>query len=59
MAVPRRRTSKMKKRQRRTHFKIDAPAASVCPNCGQVKQPHRVCSQCGYYKDREVVEVAE
>jgi len=59
MAVPKRRTSKSKKRMRRTHFKIDAPAASLCSNCGQVKQPHRVCSSCGYYKNREVVEVSE
>jgi large subunit ribosomal protein L32 len=59
MAVPRRKTSKMKKRKRRTHFKIGAPASSICENCGQVKQPHRVCPQCGYYNNREVVEITE
>ncbi|MBW7996285.1 MAG: 50S ribosomal protein L32 [Candidatus Glassbacteria bacterium] len=59
MAVPKRKTSKSRKRKRRTHFKIDSPAASTCSNCGQVKQPHRVCPHCGHYKNREVIEVVE
>ncbi|HAM14329.1 MAG TPA: 50S ribosomal protein L32, partial [Eggerthellaceae bacterium] len=36
--------------------KLAAPARSVCPQCGEVKLPHRVCPNCGYYKDREVIE---
>ncbi len=59
MAVPRRKTSKSAKRKRRTHFKLDSPAFSVCSNCGQTKQPHQVCPHCGYYNGREVIEVAE
>ncbi|MFH1068883.1 MAG: 50S ribosomal protein L32 [Candidatus Glassbacteria bacterium] len=59
MAVPRQRTSKMSKRQRRTHFKIKAPSSSVCPNCGQHKQPHKVCPHCGHYSGREVLVIEE
>ena len=29
----------------------------VCPQCGEVKLPHRVCGNCGYYNGREVLEI--
>jgi large subunit ribosomal protein L32 len=32
---------------------------SRCPNCQEMKPPHRVCPHCGFYKDREVVSVEE
>ncbi|MDU1880757.1 MAG: 50S ribosomal protein L32 [Eggerthella sp.] len=28
----------------------------MCPQCGEVKLPHRVCPNCGFYKNREVIE---
>ncbi len=59
MAVPFRRTSKTKKRMRRTHLKKDAPTLSTCPNCKALIQPHRACSECGYYKGKEVLTVSE
>jgi large subunit ribosomal protein L32 len=55
MAVPFRRTSKMKKRMRRTHFKLQVPGMVECPNCGEMKLAHRVCKACGTYKGKEVV----
>ncbi|MFX1266238.1 MAG: 50S ribosomal protein L32 [Promethearchaeota archaeon] len=57
MAVPKRRTSKARKRKRRTHFKAKANSTQACPRCGDPKLPHRVCPTCGYYKDTEVVQV--
>jgi large subunit ribosomal protein L32 len=61
MAVPFRRTSKTAKRKRRSHLKLDLPGMVKCPNCGEATKPHHVCSECGYYKGKEVValEVAE
>ena len=59
MAVPRRRTSKQRKRKRRTHHKAEAAAIQDCPRCGDPRRPHRVCPNCGYYDDREVVAVEE
>jgi large subunit ribosomal protein L32 len=44
--------------RRSANDKIAAPARSVCPQCGEVKLPHRVCPNCGYYRDREVIETA-
>lgn len=55
MAVPFRRTSKTAKRKRRTHFKLQVPGMVECPNCGEMKLAHRVCSACGTYKGKEVV----
>jgi large subunit ribosomal protein L32 len=52
MALPKRKTSKSKSRKRRTHYKISPPALSMCPNCNELKAPHRVCPNCGYYKGR-------
>lgn len=59
MAVPFRRTSKTKKRMRRTHLKKAMPGMTNCPNCGAPLKPHRVCTECGYYKNKEVIQVTE
>ena len=59
MAVPFRRTSKTKKRMRRTHLKKTVGALTTCPKCGATLRPHRACTKCGYYKDTEVINVAD
>ncbi|WP_368654719.1 50S ribosomal protein L32 [Ornithinibacillus sp. 4-3] len=55
MAVPKRRTSKKVKRQRRTHDKLSALNLIKCSNCGEATLPHRVCKACGHYDGKEVV----
>ena len=57
MAVPARRTSKTTKRLRRTHFKLAAKNLAVCSNCGESIKPHTVCSHCGYYNGKKVIDV--
>ena len=60
MAVPKRKTSKARRDTRRNNvWKITAPALVKCPKCGEYKRPHRLCTACGYYGDREVVKVSE
>ncbi|HEX9691168.1 MAG TPA: 50S ribosomal protein L32 [Gemmatimonadales bacterium] len=49
MAVPKRRTSKTRKRKRRTHDKAPRIALQPCPRCGDPRRPHRVCPSCGFY----------
>ena len=56
MAVPKRRTSKRKKRARRTHYKA---APVTLQRCGDLKQPHRVCPTCGYYKGEQRIAVED
>lgn len=55
MAVPKKKISKSKKNMRRAHDALSAPGISVCSQCQEPKLPHRVCSQCGTYKGREVI----
>ena len=58
MAVPKKKTSKMRSRRRRSaNMKIDLPNLVVCPNCGSKKRTHRVCLKCGFYKGRVVLDV--
>ncbi len=59
MAVPKKRTSKQRKRKRRTHYKAQSAAQQACPKCGGPRRPHRVCPTCGHYADREVVQISE
>lgn len=59
MANPKRRHSKARRNRRRAHDALDRPSTSVCPNCGEVKLPHRACSHCGHYKGQEVFEPKE
>lgn len=56
MGVPKRKTSKQRARQRRAHWKIEAPGLVHCPQCRALAMPHRVCPECGYYKAKEVVK---
>ena len=59
MANPKRRHSKARRDRRRSHDALSAPPKSLCPDCGEVKLPHRACPHCGHYAGREVVEVKE
>ena len=59
MAVPKRRTSKRKKRARNTHKKAAKVVLQLCPRCQSPKRPHRVCGECGYYAGKQRVEARE
>ncbi|MDA3131017.1 50S ribosomal protein L32 [Aliibacillus thermotolerans] len=56
MAVPKRRTSKARRDQRRAHDKLVIKGLTRCPDCGEMKRSHRVCKNCGSYKGETVVE---
>ena len=58
MAVPKRKTGRMKTRSRyaANTRNVKTMQTSPCPLCGAPKLPHRVCPNCGFYKNREVIE---
>jgi large subunit ribosomal protein L32 len=58
MPVPKRKTSKSRRDKRRTHWKL-ALRGWPLPALPRSKIPHRVCPNCGYYKDRQVLEANE
>lgn len=57
MAVPKGKTSRSRRDQRRAHHAVGPPPLSRCPQCQEPKLPHRVCSSCGTYRGRQVVKV--
>lgn len=59
MAVPKRRTSRARRDKRRAHDAIGLPPQSKCPQCGEPRLPHRVCSSCGTYRGRQVMKVED
>jgi large subunit ribosomal protein L32 len=58
MAVPKKKTSKSRKRMRRSHHRVHAPTVVRC-ECGEPALPHRACPSCGKYRGREVVGSAD
>ena len=57
MAVTKRKTSKARRDKRRANWKLIVPGMVACPQCGELKMPHRVCKNCGTYKGQEVIKV--
>ncbi|NTU89673.1 MAG: 50S ribosomal protein L32 [Actinobacteria bacterium] len=58
MAVPKRKTGRSRTHARRTaNDAMTTPARSICPQCGVTKLPHHVCGNCGFYRDRAVIEI--
>ncbi|MEO1329894.1 MAG: 50S ribosomal protein L32 [Pseudomonadota bacterium] len=58
MAVPRKKVTRMKRNQRRSHDALGKNAFNECDNCGELKRPHHVCAACGHYNGRQVVAIA-
>ena len=50
MGVPKKKTSRSKKRMRQAQQKVIAPTIAVCPQCNAPKPAHFACPECGYYK---------
>ncbi len=57
MAVPKRRTSKMKQKMRRGANRWRAPKLQTCSECGTRIPGHIACPSCGSYNGRQVLEV--
>ncbi|MEO1173852.1 MAG: 50S ribosomal protein L32 [Myxococcota bacterium] len=56
MAVPKKRKSHSKTRMGRSHHALKPNWALTCVQCGAPHLPHTVCSNCGYYRGRQVTE---
>jgi len=59
MGVQQHRHSKSRSRKRRAQWKLSSPQFTECPQCHEMKMPHRVCPACGYYKSKEVMATGE
>jgi len=59
MANPKRKISKSRRDKRRSHWALKNPQITLCPECEEPKLPHRVCMNCGFYRNEMVIEIEE
>ncbi len=59
MANPTSRHCRSRRDKRRAGWKGEVPSLGKCPECGEPREPHRVCPSCGSYKGRKVLEIVE
>ncbi len=59
MAVPRGKHTKGKRNDIRRNIFIKEPNLVSCSKCGKPKKSHIVCPSCGYYKNKEVINLLE
>ena len=60
MAVPKHKVSKSRKNIRKSAvFKAQTDTMSKCPQCHEVRKPHTVCGNCGYYKSVKRIETVK
>lgn len=55
--LPKRKISKSRRDRRRSHDALRALNLVQCTQCGEMRLPHTVCPNCGFYQGREVVEI--
>jgi len=56
MAVPKRKMSKARRDKRRANWKLTVPGFVACPQCHELRMPHRVCPECGHYNGKVVIK---
>jgi large subunit ribosomal protein L32 len=54
---PKRKLSKGRRDRRRAHDGLVSINLVQCSNCGEMRLPHTVCSNCGHYQGREVITI--
>ena len=59
MAVPKRKTSSARRDKRRANWKLALPGMVKCPKCQAFKLPHRARKACGFYGDKNVLNVED
>jgi large subunit ribosomal protein L32 len=57
MAHPKRKISRTRRDNRRAHIKCTPATFMDCSNCGSPVLYHRVCTECGYYRGKQIMEV--
>ncbi len=55
--LPKRKLSKSRKGSRRSHDGLTAIKLVQCSHCGEMRQQHVVCPNCGHYNGKEVIAI--
>jgi len=56
-ALPKRKISKQRKNQRRSHHALSEPTLVTCKECNAKRLAHNVCPKCGTFKGVKVLQV--
>ncbi|MGQ9525902.1 MAG: 50S ribosomal protein L32 [Armatimonadota bacterium] len=60
MALPKRKTSKSSRDQRRhSAWRLRIPGLVPCSRCHEPKLPYHACPSCGFYGSRKVLELKQ
>jgi len=57
MPLPKQKHTRSHRNRRRSHLALKIQKISACPKCGQPVLAHRICQNCGTYKNREMIDV--
>ncbi len=57
--VVRMRATRSHRNNRRSHHALDKARTFVCSNCKNPAKMHTMCANCGYYKGRQVIDIAK
>ena len=58
-ALPKRRISKHRRGNRRSHQALKPRQLVLCPQCGELALPHSACRVCGTYKGAQIIKIKE
>ncbi len=58
-ALPKRKISRGRRNRRRAHDALTPVHLVRCPECGEMRQPHRMCPACRTYKGIQVLPAFE
>lgn len=59
MANPTHRHTRSRRDKRRANWKIVSLGIVLCPECQEPRLSHRVCTNCGSYRGKKIIEVVE
>lgn len=55
--VPKQRHTKSRRNKRRSQIFLHPASLTICPHCKKPTLPHTICKNCGYYQNKEVIDV--
>ncbi|OGI94743.1 50S ribosomal protein L32 [Candidatus Nomurabacteria bacterium RIFCSPLOWO2_01_FULL_40_18] len=57
--VVRMRSTKSHTKNRRSHHALESTSFSQCENCKALKRRHIVCTSCGFYRGKKVMDLVK
>lgn len=57
--VVRMRSTKSHTKNRRSHHALSSTSFAKCENCKALKSRHMVCSACGFYRGKKVLDLVK